>query len=65
MQIEDRGAEIVVTMARDEFFLVVSLMSEALETGDERDFETRVGASMNDVRALLRSLPDLPLGSGY
>ncbi|MFF3070659.1 hypothetical protein ACFVSN_41900 [Kitasatospora sp. NPDC057904] len=63
MQIEDRGAEIVVTMARDEFFLVVSLMSEALETGDERDFETRVGASMDEVRSLLRTLPDLPLGS--
>lgn len=48
-------------MSRDEYFLVVSLMSEALETGDERDFETRVGASMVEVRELLRNLPDLPL----
>jgi hypothetical protein len=59
--LEDRGAEIVVTMGREEFFLVVSLMSEALETGDDRDFETRVGASKSEVEALLRSLPDLPL----
>ncbi|PWG08716.1 hypothetical protein DF268_36460 [Streptomyces sp. V2] len=63
MQVEDLGTEIVATMSRPEFFLVVSLMSEALETGDERDFESRVGASMDEVRALLRSLPDLPLGS--
>ena len=65
MQVEDHGAEVVVTMAREEFFLSVSLMSEALETGDDRDFETRVGASKDEVRALLRSLPDLPLGGGY
>jgi len=65
MQVEDRGEEVALTMAREEFFLVVSLMSEALETGDERDFETRVGASKNEVRALLRTLPDLPMGSGY
>jgi len=62
MKVEDRGAEIVATMPRQEFFLIVSLVSEALETGDERDFETRVGASMDEVRALLRSLPDLPMG---
>ncbi|MET8953207.1 hypothetical protein ACWEO4_16560 [Streptomyces sp. NPDC004393] len=65
MKVEDHGAEIVVTMPREEFFLVVSLMSEALETGDERDFETRVGASKDEVRALLRSLPDLPLGGNH
>ncbi|MFE6056585.1 hypothetical protein ACFQ6N_38085 [Kitasatospora sp. NPDC056446] len=64
MKVEDRGAEVMVTMAREEFFLVVSLMSEALETGDARDFETRVGASMDDVRSLLRTLPDLPFGNG-
>ncbi|MFM9449408.1 hypothetical protein [Streptomyces acidiscabies] len=63
MQVEDRGAEIVVKMPRQEFFLIVSLMSEALETGDERDFETRVGASMDEVRTLLRGLPDLPMGN--
>ncbi|MFJ1933394.1 hypothetical protein ACIOGZ_12155 [Kitasatospora sp. NPDC088160] len=65
MEVEDCGAEIMVTMAREEFFLVVSLMSEALETGDERDFETRVGASMDDVRALLQTLPDLPFSGGH
>ncbi|WP_416974444.1 hypothetical protein [Streptomyces sp. 4F14] len=64
MQVEDRGAEIIVTMPREEFFLVVSLMSEALETGDERDFRTRVGATMEEVDALLRSLPELRFGSG-
>ncbi|MFJ6438269.1 hypothetical protein [Streptomyces sp. NPDC091416] len=64
MKVEDCGSQVIVEMEREEFFLVVSLMSEALETGDERDFETRVGASMDEVRALLRSLPDLPLGSG-
>ena len=57
MQVEDWGAQVVATMARREFFIVVSLMSEALETGDERDFETRVGASKDEVRALLQSLP--------
>ncbi|MEU3792445.1 hypothetical protein AB0F07_22005 [Streptomyces fructofermentans] len=61
MDVVDRGAEVDVCMTRAEFFLVVSLMSEALETGDERDFETRVGASMTEVRELLRSLPELPL----
>ncbi|MET9879752.1 hypothetical protein ABZZ36_34825 [Actinacidiphila glaucinigra] len=61
MQVEDRGAQVVATMPRQELFPVVSLMSEALETGDERDFETRVGASKDEVRALLQSLPDLPL----
>ncbi|GAA2233259.1 hypothetical protein GCM10010232_19950 [Streptomyces amakusaensis] len=65
MQVDDHGAEVVVTMTREEFFLSVSLMSEALETGDDRDFETRVGASKDAVRALLRSFPDLPLGGGY
>ncbi|WP_245240707.1 hypothetical protein [Streptomyces spiramenti] len=44
-----------------EFFLVASLMMEALETGDDRDFQTRVGATKDEVRALLLSLPDLPL----
>lgn len=60
MDVEDRGAEIVVNMARDEFFLVQALMMEALETGDDRDFETRVGASKDEVRALIAALPDLP-----
>jgi hypothetical protein len=60
MDVVDRGDEIVVSMLREEFFLVLSLMSEAVETGDDRDFETRVGASKNDVRELLRGLPDLP-----
>ncbi len=63
MHVEDRGEEIVVTMPRDEFFLVEALMMEALETGDERDFQSRVGATMSEVRALLNSLPDLPLGN--
>ncbi|MEU8525895.1 hypothetical protein AB0C77_09930 [Streptomyces sp. NPDC048629] len=60
---DDQGEQIVVTMAREEFFLVQSLMSEALETGDPRDFDTRVGATMDEVRELLRSLPDLPFGA--
>ncbi|GHC73285.1 hypothetical protein GCM10010507_60610 [Streptomyces cinnamoneus] len=64
MQVQDQGAEIVVTMAREEFFLVQSLMSEALETGDDCDFDTRVGATKDEVRSLLRSLPDLPLSGG-
>ncbi len=63
MHVEDRGEEIVITMPRDEFFLVEALMMEALETGDERDFQSRVGATMSEVRALLNSLPDLPLGN--
>ena len=61
MKVEDRGVEVVVTMGREELFLAVSLMSEALETGDDRDFETRVGASKDEVRVLLRSLPDVPM----
>ncbi|MFJ5234481.1 hypothetical protein ACIQBJ_31820 [Kitasatospora sp. NPDC088391] len=64
MEIEDRGREIFAKIPRDEFFLIVSLMSEALETGDERDFETRVGASMQQVRDLLDSIPELPLNAG-
>lgn len=64
MEINDIGAEIVATMPRDEFFLVQALMMEALETGDDRDFQTRVGATKDEVRALLASLPDLPLGGG-
>ncbi|MFF9639212.1 hypothetical protein ACF1D2_32115 [Streptomyces bacillaris] len=63
MQVEDNGPEINVTMSREEFFLVVSLMSEALETADEVDFETRTGASTEEVRALLAGIPDLPLNS--
>ena len=61
IDVTDQGPMVEVRMSRDEYFLVVSLMSEALETGDERDFETRVGASMVEVRELLRNLPDLPL----
>lgn len=49
-------------MPRDEFFLVQALMMEALETGDDRDFQTRVGATKDEVWALLASLPDPPLG---
>jgi hypothetical protein len=61
MQVEDHGPEIVITMPRDEFFLMSSLMMEALETGDDRDFQTRVGATKDQVRTLLSTLPDLPL----
>ncbi|MEU3795939.1 hypothetical protein AB0F07_40235 [Streptomyces fructofermentans] len=63
MRVDDQGEQIVVTMPREEFFLVQSLMSEALETGDPRDFDTRVGATMDEVRELLRSLPDLPFSA--
>ncbi|MFI9645448.1 hypothetical protein ACIHAA_04020 [Streptomyces sp. NPDC052040] len=62
MQVEDRGAEIVVSMPREEFFLVLSLMSEAVESGDDRDFQTRTGGTKDEVRAILRSLPDLRFG---
>ncbi|WP_344158039.1 hypothetical protein [Nocardioides koreensis] len=62
MKVEDHGEEIAVRMSRAEFFLVQSLMIEALETGDDRDFHTRVGATKNEVRSLIASLPDLPLG---
>ncbi len=61
MHVVDCGERVVVTMPRAEFFLVASLMMEALETGDDRDFQTRVGATKDEVRALLHSLPDLPL----
>jgi len=61
MRVADHGAEIVVTVSRNEFFLIQSLMSEALETGDDRDFDTRVGATKEEVRSLLRTIPDLPL----
>jgi hypothetical protein len=61
MYVEDCGEQVVITMPRAEFFLVQSLMSEALETGDDRDFQTRVGATKDEVGALLVSLPDLPL----
>uniref|UniRef100_A0AAU2W2P4 Uncharacterized protein n=1 Tax=Streptomyces sp. NBC_00008 TaxID=2903610 RepID=A0AAU2W2P4_9ACTN len=54
----------MITMPRAEFFLVEALMMEALETGDYRDFQARVGATKDKVRALLDSLPDLPLGGG-
>ncbi len=60
MQVDDQGVQVVVTMSREEFFLVQSLMSEAVETGDDCDFDTRVGASRDEVRALLKRLPDLP-----
>jgi hypothetical protein len=62
MHVEDHGEKIAITMPRAEFFLVEALMMEALETGDDRDFQTRVGATKDEVRALLDSLPDLPLG---
>lgn len=64
MDIHDSGVEIVTTMPRDEFFLVQALMMEALETGDDRDFQTRVGATKDEVRAFLASLPDFPRGGG-
>lgn len=60
MDVEDHGDQIVVNFARNEFFLVQALMMEALETGDDRDFESRVGATKGEVRALIASLPDLP-----
>jgi hypothetical protein len=41
-------------MAQEEFFLVRSLMSEAPETGGDREIGTRVGATRDDVRALRR-----------
>lgn len=62
MDVEDLGAEVIATMSRDEFFLMQALMMEALETGDDRDFQTRVGATKDEVRSLIASLPDLPLG---
>ncbi|OKJ77588.1 hypothetical protein [Streptomyces sp. CB02460] len=62
MRVDDQGERIIVTMPREEFFLIQSLMSEALETGDPQDFATRVGATMDEVREILRSLPDLPYG---
>jgi hypothetical protein len=62
MHVEDRGHEVVITMPRTEFFLIEALMMEALETGDDRDFQTRVGATKEQVRELLNRLPDLPLG---
>jgi hypothetical protein len=61
VDVEDRNEQVVVTMSRDEFFLIQSLMMEALETGDDRGFETRVGATKADVRSLIGKLPDLPL----
>ncbi|MGW2035239.1 hypothetical protein [Streptomyces sp. NPDC001811] len=64
MRVEDHGEQIAITMSRAEFFLVEALMMEALETGDDRDFQTRVGATKDEVRTLLESLPDLPLGGG-
>ncbi len=64
MNVEDRGEQVVITMPRAEFFLVETLMMEALETGDDRDFQTRVGATKDKVRALLDSLPNLPLRGG-
>lgn len=64
MHVEDCGEQVVITMPRAEFFLVEALMMEALETGDYRDFQARVGATKDKVRALLDSLPDLPLGGG-
>lgn len=60
MDVEDQGHQVVASMSRDEFFLVQALMMEALETGDDRDFQTRVGATKDEVRALIASLPDLP-----
>ncbi len=60
MNVEDCGSDIVVSMTRDEYALVISLIGEALETGDPRDFETRVGASTEGVSELLRTLPRLP-----
>ncbi|WP_018543809.1 hypothetical protein [Streptomyces sp. LaPpAH-108] len=64
MHVEDHGDQIVITASRKEFFLVEALMMEALETGDDRDFQTRVGATKDQVRDLLDGLPDLPLGGG-
>lgn len=61
MQINDRGAEIDLLVTREEFFLIQSLISEAVETGDDRDFQTRVGVTKDEVRTLLESFPDLPL----
>lgn len=61
MQIEDNGDTITVSMTRDEYFLVKSLMSEAHETGDVRDFQTRMGATMDEVASLVDSMPRLPL----
>ncbi|MFJ7997957.1 hypothetical protein ACIQ7D_12535 [Streptomyces sp. NPDC096310] len=64
MHVEDHGEQVVITMPRAEFFLVEALMMEALETGDNRDFQTRVGATKDEVRALLDSLPDMPIVGG-
>ncbi|MFE0043722.1 hypothetical protein [Streptomyces albireticuli] len=50
----------MVTTSREEFFPVQSLMSEAVETGDDSDFLTRVGANKDEVRTLLNGLPQLP-----
>ncbi|MFI0901580.1 hypothetical protein [Streptomyces sp. NPDC020983] len=63
MHVKDCGEQVVITLPRAEFFLVAALMMEALETGDDRDFQTRVGATKDQVRTLLNGLPDLPLGS--
>ena len=60
MRVEDLGDEVEVRMSREEYFLLISLMSEALETGDHRDFQTRVGASMEEVQEILNELPHLP-----
>ncbi|ARZ72580.1 hypothetical protein SMD11_7004 [Streptomyces albireticuli] len=60
MRVDNQGSQVMVTMSREEFSLVQSLMSEAVETGDDCDFQTRVGAGKDEVRTLLNTLPDLP-----
>ncbi|NUS72392.1 MAG: hypothetical protein HOQ05_03195 [Corynebacteriales bacterium] len=62
MRVEDFDSEVVVTMTRGEFFLMRSLMMEAVELGDDWDFRIRVGATKDEVLSILDGLPDLPLG---
>ncbi|GAA3690346.1 hypothetical protein GCM10022399_02580 [Terrabacter ginsenosidimutans] len=55
----DQGQEVVITMTRDDYFLVRSLIAETVFLGDPRDFQTRLGATVEKAQELLRGLPDI------
>lgn len=59
VDVEDRGDRVAVTVTRDDYFLVRSLIAEVLLQADVRDFQTRNGVTIEEVEELLRSLPDI------
>lgn len=52
-------AEVVIAATRDELVLLAGSLNEALEALEDWEFDTRLGGSPDDARALRSKIKDL------